>query len=154
MNSLKENVLAAAYRPEVRTEVRRVYADLQREIDRRNPLCVMSGRCCRFSEFGHRLYATTVELAAFVGELSEFTPDPATAGPAGECPFQSGKICRVRAFRPLGCRVYFCDSTAQEWQQVIYEQFHARLKQLHDDLSIPYSYVEWRFACQTFGLGL
>jgi len=48
----------------------------------RRPICVTSGRCCRFEEFGHRLYVTTMELAKFVYEMSvvighsSFVPGP------------------------------------------------------------------------------
>jgi Fe-S-cluster containining protein len=149
---LKESVSAASTRPEVREEIRALYADLQIEIDRRRPLCVMSGRCCRFDEYGHRLYVTTAELAAFMADLAELEPVPAgSGGGSGGCPFQTGKICRVHLIRPMGCRLFFCDPTATQWQQAVYERFHARLKKLHQALAIPYSYVEWRFACRTMG---
>ena len=151
-DDLKQWVMAASTRPEVREEIRRLYADLQLEIDRRQPLCVMSGRCCRFDEYGHRLYVTTAELAAFTAELAELKPTiPQPQAESGGCPFQTGKICRVHLIRPMGCRIFFCDPTAIEWQTAIYEQFHARLKKTHDLLSIPYAYVEWRFACRAVG---
>jgi Fe-S-cluster containining protein len=149
--------MTASTRAEVRQEIRDLYADLQLEIDRRQPLCVMSGRCCRFDEYGHRLYVTTAELAAFTADLADLkplTPPRPGAEPssgAGGCPFQTGKICRVHLIRPMGCRVFFCDPTAKDWQAEVYERFHSRLKNLHDKLSIPYAYVEWRFACQAVG---
>jgi len=153
MSDLKDNVVEAALRPEVRREVLRLYAELQTEIDRRRPICQVSGRCCRFEEFGHRLYVTTAELATFTAELADTTP--AGGEPvAGGCPFQTGKICRVHTIRPMGCRIFFCDASATDWQQALYEQFHARLKKLHEDLSIPYGYMEWRFACNALGLEL
>ena len=150
-SKLKQHVLAASIRPEVRAEIRALYADLQLKIDQRQPLCVMSGRCCHFDEYGHRLYVTTAELGAFAAELADHKsviPQPAIAG---GCAFQTGKICRVHTIRPMGCRIFFCDTTAAEWQQSLYEQYHARLKKLHEVLSIPYSYVEWRFACRELG---
>ena len=52
----------------------------------------------------------------------------------------------------MGCRVFFCDATAAQWQREVYEEFHGRLKELHRDLSIPYTYVEWRLACRELGL--
>jgi Fe-S-cluster containining protein len=153
-DDLKQCVMAASTRPEVRDQIRALYSDLQLEIDRRRPLCVMSGRCCRFDEYGHRLFVTTAELAAFMAELGNLEP-PAAKSNGGEapggCSFQTGRICRVHSIRPMGCRVFFCDATAAEWQQAIYERFHARLKRLHEELSIPYSYVEWRFACRAMG---
>jgi len=149
-NELKEWVLAASVRAEVREAIRALYQELQREIDRRRPLCVMSGRCCRFDEYGHRMFVTTAELGAFAAELGEAGIKPGEAS-GGGCVFQTGKICRVHAIRPMGCRVFFCDATATEWQQQTYEAFHGRLKKLHEQLSVPYCYVEWRFACREIG---
>jgi len=133
-------------RPEVLDAVRALYADVQREIDVRRPVCVMSGRCCRFEEFGHRLFVTTAELAAFAHELPSVPSRPADEWDGTGCPFQSGKICTVHAIRPFGCRMFFCDATSTEWQNGQYEQFHARLKRLHEDLNVPYFYMEWRLA--------
>jgi Fe-S-cluster containining protein len=153
-DDLKEWVLAAAGQPRVREEVRQLYADLQIRIDQRRPLCVMSGRCCRFDEYGHRLYTTTMELAAFTAELADLPAISPQAVPVGLCAFQSGKICRVHPIRPLGCRVFFCDPSSTEWQERVYEEFHGRLKQLHEQMSIPYAYVEWRLACRAMGFQL
>lgn len=127
-----------------------MYAELQGEIDARRPLCQASGRCCRFEEFGHRLYVTTVELAAFVASL----PERVVASPwdGTGCPFQLDRLCSVHAARPFGCRVFFCDATATEWQNERYERFHADLKRLHEELKVPYFYVEWRAALRALGL--
>ena len=138
--TLRDSVMQAATRPEIREAVARVYADLQREIDARRPICSASGRCCRFDEFGHRLYVTTIELAAFISNLPE---QPAQANPGG-CPFQVEGLCSVHTIRPFGCRVFFCDSTSDDWQHQQYERFHADLKRLHEELEVPYQYVEWR----------
>jgi Fe-S-cluster containining protein len=62
------------------------------------------------------------------------------------CPFQIDKLCSVHAIRPFGCRIFFCDPTATQWQEHQYELFHAELKQLHETFGVPYSYVEWRQA--------
>ena len=153
-------VHAAAGRPEVLAAVQAVYADLQRQIDLRRPVCQLSGRCCHFEEWGHRLYVTTMELAAF---MAGYGAQPRKAdegvGPTCPpdrwdgrgCPFQAANLCRVHPIRPFGCRIYFCDATAQEWQQDQYQHFHARLRGLHDELVIPYFYVEWREALAALG---
>jgi Fe-S-cluster containining protein len=145
-------VQEARGRPEVLEAVRALYADVQGEIDARRPVCVVSGRCCRFEEFGHRLFVTTAELAAFIHDLPAF---PVRAGGEWDgtgCPFQSGKICSVHAIRPFGCRMFFCDATSTDWQNETYERFHARLKRLHEELGVPYRYVEWRQALRELGL--
>ena len=139
-------------RPEVLEAVRALYADVQCEVDARRPVCVVSGRCCRFEEFGHRLFVTTAELAAFMHALPAF---PTRAGGDWDgtgCPFQSGKMCSVHTIRPFGCRMFFCDSTSTDWQNETYERFHARLKRLHEELGVPYRYVEWRQALRELGL--
>jgi Fe-S-cluster containining protein len=142
---LREAVYEAATRVEVREAVGAVYRDIARAIEQRKPVCVMSGRCCRFEEYGHRLYVTTMELACFVHDLKELGgPERSGLAVDGGCRFQVGKRCGVHAIRPFGCRIFFCDSTAEEWQQSRYEEFHGRLKSLHDSLSVPYFYVEWR----------
>ena len=141
-DELKADVTRAAARPDAAAAVRAVYADLQTEIDRRKPVCVASGKCCHFSSYGHRLYVTTLELAVFVADLNGAIVPPATD--PGGCRFQTGRLCGVHAVRPFGCRIFFCDPTATQWQQDHYESFHARLKQLHERFEIPYHYVEWR----------
>ena len=139
-------------RPEVRAAVLSLYSDVQREIDQRRPLCVSSGKCCRFEEYGHRLFVTTIEIGTFLHQLgSELTAIEAKApksslpvfSPEPGCPFQVDKLCSVHAIRPFGCRMFFCDATSTDWQNEQYEQFHARLKRLHETLSVPYFYVEW-----------
>jgi Fe-S-cluster containining protein len=150
MDDWAQQIREAALRPEVRMAVEDLYAEVAGEIDRRRPVCKSSGRCCRFGEFGHRLYVTTMELAAFVHLLGG-------AAPAGEqggqvCPFQVDGLCSVHAIRPFGCRIFFCDPTAGNWQREQYERFHARLRTLHEQLNVPYRYGEWLSALELFGL--
>jgi Fe-S-cluster containining protein len=160
--SLKDAVEHAAGRAEVVDAVARVYHDLQGEIDARKPVCKTSGRCCRFEEFGHRLYVTTIELAAFVHDLPgragpspgrNARPGDGPAPPTG-CPFQVEGLCTVHAIRPFGCRIFFCDASSNEWQIQQYERFHARIKRIHEEMCVPYFYVEWREALQTLGLAV
>ena len=146
---LKDVVEQAAGRADVREAVEQVYRDLQQEIDTRKPVCKTSGRCCRFEEFGHRLYVTTMELVAFRDSLGR---SGSGAWEGSGCPFQVQGLCSVHPIRPFGCRIFFCDATATEWQNQQYERFHARLKRLHEELAVPYFYVEWRLALRSLGL--
>jgi len=151
VRELARAVRAAAARPEVREAVERIYTDLAADVAKRRPVCVVSGRCCRFEEYGHRLYVTTLELAAFLHGFETGAKDERLASAIQKwdgagCPFQVSKLCGVHAIRPFGCRIYFCDATSTQWQQEAYEVFHARLKRLHEELGVPYYYVEWRQA--------
>lgn len=140
LERFRRAVAAAASRPQVRHAVKNVYAALEDAISLRRPICAASGRCCRFEEVGHRLYVTTMELAAFLHDVPEIRP----AGDPGRCPYQLDRLCSVHEARPFGCRVFFCDATATMWQQEQYARYHAELKRLHDELEVPYFYVEWR----------
>lgn len=145
----REAILAASGRDDVRAAVQQIYGDLQTQIDLRRPKCLISGRCCRFEEFGHRLYVTTLELAAFLHDL-QTQGDPNWSGSG--CPFQKDKLCSVHQIRPFGCRLFFCDATSTDWQHEHYQQFHGRLRQLHDQLTVPYFYLEWREALRLLSL--
>src|SRR5438067_2012798 len=116
-DALRDAVQKAAGRAQARAAVERIYEDVAAQVAERRPLCVISGRCCRFEEYGHRLYVTTLELAAFLHAFEGLTKSAelleAIGGWDGAgCPFQVRKLCGVHALRPFGCRIYFCDATS------------------------------------------
>jgi hypothetical protein len=124
--------------------------ELYEEVDRRvaagGARCLGGGGCCKFDLAGHRLYLSTGELVF----LAHDAPPAARAAP-GRCPYQSGGRCLARARRPLGCRVYFCragrrrtetENAPDAAQDILYEEFHGRIKALHERFGVPYQYVE------------
>jgi Fe-S-cluster containining protein len=147
-------VRSAALNGELCATVQQLYARLQGEVERRKPICDQSGKCCHFDDYGHRLYVTTIELAAFVRQwrptaVTIENPRSLPIAPtpsAGGCPFQIDKLCSVHAIRPLGCRIFYCDPTATDWQNEQYEFFHRELKELHHQWDVSYAYLEWREA--------
>src|SRR5271167_788605 len=111
MTELRTAIEQAAARPEVAEAVEGVYKAVQEAVDQRRPICIASGRCCRFEEFGHRLYVTTLELAAFVRAANQSVGAERIAATfkswdGSGCPFQIGKLCGVHAIRPFGCRIF------------------------------------------------
>jgi hypothetical protein len=48
--------------------------------------------------------------------------------------------------------MFFCDPTATQWQNDLYERFHSQLKSLHGELEVPYQYLEWRAALAALGI--
>lgn len=128
-------------------ELEAVFAQVAAEIQARGPACWASGRCCNFTAAGHRLYVTGLETLYTLAHLVPADrPTPAAmedASARGGCPFQDGHLCGIHEIKPLGCRVYFCDRSAQEWQQDLTERMLARLRALHDQFEIDYRYGEW-----------
>lgn len=161
----------AAKRDDIDRSIRELYADLGRAVAERRPVCNASGRCCKFEEFGHRLYVTGLEIAWFLrgvrgtgyglqGEsshvqasegtgdpaisLQQLTPTPNPQPLTPNCPYQINGLCSTHMIRPLGCRAFFCEEGTESWQQDTTERFLDRLKQLHVEHGLPYSYMEWR----------
>jgi Fe-S-cluster containining protein len=121
--------------------LRGMYADLDAAVAARGPTCWVSGRCCKFEAYGHRLYVTALEIAWFLGQVQ---PPPDVESHWTACPYQINGLCTAHAARPLGCRVFFCQRGTQEWQHALYEDFQRRLRDLHDANDLPYRYLEWR----------
>jgi Fe-S-cluster containining protein len=135
--------------PAVVAELEAIYQYVADATEARRPVCRASGRCCKFEEWGHRLYVTGLEAAYTVSRLSGAAPalyaeSLAAAQARGGCPFQVERLCEAHAIRPLGCRIYFCDSAAQAWQEDLYERMQQQLRALHERAHIEYRYGEWR----------
>jgi len=151
--------------------IRALYADVDAAVAERRPVCNASGRCCKFEQFGHRLYVTGLEIAWFLGgvrgmgsgvqaarnevtdqadqtepaiHLQQLSPHPAPRALSPNCPYQVNGLCSTHTIRPLGCRVFFCEEGTEDWQQDTTERFLSRLKALHTEHDLPYSYMEWR----------
>ena len=120
-------------------QMREFYEKVDAAIAAHQPRCVNRGDCCKFAAFGHRLYVTDVELAYFVRGEPARPVDPG----AGACPYQEAGRCTARAHRPLGCRIFFCDESARDWQGPEYERHLAELKEIGRGFDISYRYREW-----------
>ena len=97
-----------------------------------------SGRCCRFTEYGHTLFLSQFEADILLETAPEFDLPVTRDG----CPFQIDKLCTARDERPIGCRVYFCDPDFQEAQQgPITERAIAKLKKLADEYGTGWNYA-------------
>jgi hypothetical protein len=120
-----------------REQVLAIYAEVDREVAAAGPVCVASGRCCRFKEYGHVLYVSNLEAEVLLAAAPPYdrpvSPD--------FCPFQKDKLCTAREPRPLGCRIYFCDPSYQETGNRLSEKYLHRLKELARERG-----VEWRYA--------
>lgn len=165
----------AARRLEIDAAIATLHGELDEAVARRGPTCWQSGDCCRFEDYGHRLYVTGLEAAWFLlrhaspasrpgqptgtqasrearvrlpvtNAVTAETSTHATAQPA--CPYQHDNRCTVHAIRPMGCRVFFCEPGTEAWQRETYERFHAQMRELHETHEIAYRYLEWRAAVE------
>ena len=123
--------------PEQHRRVLEIYHVADAEVRAAAPVCIASGRCCRFAEYGHTLFLSSLEAEVLLDQA------PPWDGPvsADFCPFQKGNLCTAREPRPLACRVYFCDPAYQETGAAISETGFRRLKELANEFDLG-----WRYA--------
>jgi Fe-S-cluster containining protein len=116
-----------------------VYAEVDAEVAALAPVCVISGRCCRFEEFGHTLFVSAPEFALLLADA------PQACRPLDEgatCPWQDEKgRCTAREARPMGCRVYFCDPRYEPASGEVAERGIRRLKRLVDEQALAWDYA-------------
>jgi hypothetical protein len=112
-----------------RRRVLEMYREVDREVSAAGPVCVASGRCCRFKEYDHVLFLSNLEAEVLLAGA------PAFSGPvtADFCPWQVNNLCTAREPRPLACRVYYCDPNYQEEGVRISEKYVRRLKEMADE---------------------
>ena len=121
-----------------RRAVLEIYRAADAEVAAAGPVCVASGKCCRFKEYGHTLFLSHLEAEVLLADAPPFDPDAVTPD---FCPFQHGTLCTAREPRPLACRVYFCDPSYQDAMRQITERHLASLKRLADERQ-----AGWRYA--------
>ena len=111
---------------ELEREILDLYARLDAEIAGLGPQCRSCGECCDFRKETHVLYATSAEAALVAAHAPQPDPWPDRA----LCPFAIDDGCLNRVYRPLGCRVYYCDPAFSAPSQDLYAKYHDRLKSI------------------------
>ena len=112
----------------LRQDVLAVYAAADAAVRAAGPRCDASGRCCRFTEYGHTLFISAFEAELLLEHAPAFEVPVSRDG----CPFQVNGLCTARDARPLGCRIYFCDLSYQDRMAEITEDAIAALKRVAD----------------------
>ena len=121
----------------LRREVLEVYAAADAAVRAAGPRCDSSGRCCRFTEYGHTLFISQFEADILLESAPPYTKPVTRDG----CPFQIDNLCTARDARPLGCRIYFCDPSYQETGNRITEVALSKLKELADAHDAGWNYA-------------
>lgn len=124
---------------DARPPLRAIYGELDQAVSELAPVCQLSGRCCRFEEYGHTLFLSAAEAAVLIADA----PPPVRPFDQGEtCPWQDRQgRCTARDARPLGCRVYFCDPRYDAQAPVLTERFLTRLKEITAQRGWPWNYA-------------
>jgi len=130
----------AAQRGDVDHALQALYGAMAEEVSRQGAVCWLSGKCCHFDAYGHRLYVTGLEVA-WVLDQAGMPPRSPAAGHA--CPYQSKRQCTIHAWRPMGCRIFFCQDGTEAWQHDLYERKLKGLREIHDRFGVDYGYMEW-----------
>jgi Fe-S-cluster containining protein len=120
-----------------RRQVLELYQQVDQTVAAAGPVCIASGRCCRFKEYGHVLFLSNLEAEVLLAGAPPYDK-PVTAD---FCPFQKGNLCTAREPRPLACRVYYCDPSYQETGSRITEEYLRRLKALANEQGIAWHYA-------------
>ena len=101
-----------------------LYREVDAELRRLGASCEACGRCCRFAEFGHRLWMTNLEaeyLRARHGRREAAEP--------GACAYLDGASCSAREGRALACRTFHCGLSAGVVEEITNRYFE-RLREL------------------------
>ena len=121
----------------LRRQVLELYREVDRAVAEAGPVCVASGRCCRFKEYGHVLFVSNLEADVLLADAPPYQPPVSPEF----CPFQKDNLCTAREPRPLACRIFFCDPHYQETGNRLTEESILRLKELAE-----VNGIEWRYA--------
>src|SRR5947209_14286666 len=122
---------------ELRRQVLEIYREVDQAVTAAGPVCVASGRCCRFKEYGHVLFVSNMEADVLLNDAPPYEPPVSS----DFCPFQKDNLCTAREPRPLACRIFFCDPNYQETGNRLTEEYLRRLKEL-----AKANGIDWRYA--------
>jgi Fe-S-cluster containining protein len=122
---------------DLRDRVLALYAEVDAAVAAAGPRCDASGRCCRFKEYGHTLFISSLEADVLLAAAPPYARPVST----DYCPFQIDNLCTAREPRPLGCRVYFCDPAYQDTAHAITETYLRRLKEIAAEHGTGWQYA-------------
>jgi Fe-S-cluster containining protein len=130
-------------------ELEALLAELDAEVAALSPRCELSGRCCRFEEVDHLLYATGLEADLAAARHPE-APAPEAEG---RCPYHVRGLCTAREGRPIGCRTYFCDERTTDALQDLHERYLARVRAIEREHGHAPTYAPFPALLAARGIG-
>lgn len=115
-----------------------LYRNLDDAVAKKGWNCRGCGECCHFEAVDHVLYASEMERRYLILKAPP-SGDAELVRQGLRCPYQEGGRCLAREVRPLGCRLHFCE-IPENAGDAFYEEWHRRLKALHEEAGIPWNY--------------
>ncbi len=136
--------------------IQNIYNQLDRHLEAANPHCDSCGKCCRFDDYDHKLFATTLEMLYFFHGLQTLQENGIfkniRANPHA-CPFLFKAGCQIRDWRTAGSRYCFCQSLNRVFQSDLSESILKQLRSAHYQIGAIYLYADLRtwldLWCQT-----
>ncbi|MCP4710385.1 MAG: YkgJ family cysteine cluster protein [Planctomycetes bacterium] len=126
--------------------VKNIYQQIEHHLDAAGAQCQSCRQCCDFATYGHRLYASTLEMLYFVHQLP--TNNSPNDYPAikqlnnHRCPYQDDKGCQIYHARTAGCRIFYCRQLDTGFQHELTEMVLKTLKKLHRQSHAVYLYAD------------
>jgi len=62
----------------LRRQVLELYREVDAAVAAAGPVCLASGRCCRFKEYGHTLFLSNLEAEVLLHEAPPYDPQAVT----------------------------------------------------------------------------
>jgi hypothetical protein len=112
-----------------------LFRELDAELASRGWACRGCSACCRFGEFGHALFLSSLEADLLIGD------DVPEHAEEGTCVFLVDGRCSRRGRRALGCRTFYCAEAGKGEIESLTEHYTKRLKELHERSGTPWCYM-------------
>jgi len=120
--------------PRVAAALEALWAECDRRLADLGVRCRACGQCCDFPRRGHVLFAMKAELDVCLDwarrRLATDSHEMRRRLDAGLCPFQEGSSCRVHPVRPLGCRIFFCETDDAAQLERLAADLHRHLQSI------------------------
>ena len=113
-----------------------LYHEIDVELRRLGASCEACGRCCRFAEFGHRLWMTNLET-----DYLRARHEHREAVDPGACAYLDGTSCSARDGRSLACRTFHCGLPSDVVEEITNRYFE-RLREIARAAGSRLEYVD------------
>ncbi len=126
---------------EITHKIREIYDWIDEKVGIWPNSCQSCGKCCDFTDFGHKLYVCSPEMTYFAGNVTVLPMK-------GTCPYQKNGLCSVYEHRFAGCRIFVCSqkdketANLSEKQAILSEKALKKFKNICQNYDLDYFYTD------------